>query len=115
LRGFFYRLNKLREASEQPPFAENVFQWVSQFIKKGGSINLTESCGFLFPKTKHESVFSLPLRMSGTLNLTGHPLLEDSDMAGVRIALRPNQAGLQWLIQDVAPGSADSFCMFSSV
>lgn len=86
---------------EKPPFAEEIFQWVRQFISDGAPIKLLERCEFLFPTHKYESVFSLPLRMSGTLNYTGHPVFENSQMMGVRIVLGRNQIGLISVTQDI--------------
>lgn len=86
---------------EKPPFAEEIFRWVRQFISAGTSIKLFERCEFVFPTHKYESVFSLPLRMSGTLNYTGHPIFENSQMMGVRIVLEPNQVGLTSVTQDI--------------
>ena len=93
--------NKGPVRGEKPPFAEEIFQWVRQFIAVGASIKLFERCEFLFPAHKYESVFSLPLRMSGTLNYTGHPIFENSQMMGVRIMLEHNQVGLISVTQDV--------------
>jgi len=86
---------------EKPPFAEEIFRWVRQFISAGASIKLLERCEFVFPTPTFESVFSLPLRMSGTLNYTGHPIFENSQMMGVRIVPGSNQVGLISVTQDV--------------
>lgn len=86
---------------EKPPFAEEIFQWVRQFISDGARIKLFERGEFLFPTHKYESVFSLPMRMSGTLNYTGHPIFENSQMMGVRIVIGRNQVGLISVTQDV--------------
>lgn len=86
---------------EKPPFAEEIFQWVRQFISAGASIKIFERCEFIFPTPTYESVFSLPLRMSGTLNYTGHPIFENSQMMGVRIVPGRNQVGLISVTQDV--------------
>lgn len=93
-----------RNRGEKPPFAEEIFRWVRQFISDGASIKLFERCEFLFPTPEYESVFSLPLRMSGTLNYTGHPIFENSQMTGVRIMLASNQIGLISVTQDVVKG-----------
>jgi hypothetical protein len=90
-----------RNRGEKPPFAEEIFRWVHQFILDGASIKLFERCEFLFPTREYESVFSLPLRMSGTLNYTGHPIFENSEMIGLRIMLASNQVGLISVMQQV--------------
>lgn len=93
-----------RVRREKPPFAEDIFQWVRRFILDGASIKLFERCEFLFPMREYRSVFSLPLQMSGTLNYTGHPIFENSQMTGVRIMLASNQIGLISVTQDVVKG-----------
>ncbi len=90
-----------RVRAEKPPFAEEIFQWVRQFISDGASIQLFERCEFLFPGREYQSVFSLPLHMSGTLNYTGHSIFENSQMVGVRIMLAKNQIGLISVTQEV--------------
>ena len=89
---------------EKPPFAEEIFQWIRQFIAGGASIKLLERCELLFPTREYQSVFSLPLRMSGTLNYTGHPVFENSQMMGVRIMPSSNQIGLISVMQQVITG-----------
>ena len=96
--------NRGRTRGEKPPFAEEIFQWVRQFIADGASIKLSERCEFLFPTREYQSVFSLPLRMSETLNYTGHPVFENSQMMGVRIMLGRNQIGLISVTQEVITG-----------
>ena len=96
--------NKGPVRGEKPPFAEEIFQWVRHFIADGASIKLFERCEFLFPARSYQSVFSLPLRMSGTLNYTGHPVFENSQMTGVRIMLGTNQIGLVSVTQEVITG-----------
>jgi len=95
---------KGRTRGEKPPFAEEIFRWVRQFISDSASIKLFERCEFLFPTREYESMFSLPLRMLGTLNYTGHPIFENSEMIGVRIMLASNQVGLISVTQQVVKG-----------
>ncbi len=92
---------RMRERREKPPFAEDIFEWMSQFIAGSASIKLFERCEFLFPTREFQSVFLLPLRLSGGLNYTGHPLFEGSQMMGVRIMPRPNQIGLTSVFQEL--------------
>lgn len=94
----------VRVKGEKPPFAEEIFQWVRQFISDGSSIRLFERCEFLFSGGEYKSVFSLPLRMSGTLNYTRHSIFENSQMVGVRIMLARNPVGLISVIQEVVKG-----------
>lgn len=96
--------NKGPVSGEKPPFAEDIFRWVRQFMADGASIKLFERCEFLFPTREYESVFSLPLRMSGILNYTGHPIFENSQMMGLRIMPGSNQVGLMSVTQEVIVG-----------
>jgi hypothetical protein len=78
---------------EAPPFAEDVFQWVHQFISKNASVDLVERCDFVFGPA-YRSVFALPMIIGGPLNQTGNPVFEGSIMVGVRITVPPNTVGI---------------------
>jgi hypothetical protein len=88
---------------ETPPFAEEVFQWVLQFISRNASVDLLERGDFVFSERKYRSVFSLPLRMSGPMNYTGNPAFEDSFIVGVRLMPGRNQAGLLSVTHEFVP------------
>lgn len=96
--------DKTREKGEKPPFADEIFQWVNQFIKDKAAILLLERCEFVFLEREYQSVFSLPLRMSGTLNYTGHPLFESSEMIGLRVLINKNQTGIASVTQEIIKG-----------
>jgi hypothetical protein len=89
---------------EKPPFAEQIFEWFQQFISPDASIEIAEAANFIFPTKIYESVFSLPLKLSGTLNYTGNPVFENSQMVGVRILAGSNQAGITSMLQEIVPG-----------
>jgi hypothetical protein len=88
---------------ETSPFAEEVSQWVLQFISKNASVDLLERCEFVFSARRYQSVFSLPLPMSGLVNPTGNPVFEGSSMVGVRIVFGRNQVGASSVIHEFVP------------
>lgn len=93
--------NRMRDKGEKPPFAEEIFQWFAQFISGDSKISISEHGDSVFPLRQYESVFSLPLRLSGTLNYTGSAVFENSQMVGVRVLPRSNQVGVTSMVQEI--------------
>lgn len=91
--------NKVSDPDEVPPFAENVFDWLRQRLLENASLKIIETCEFRFAPT-YQSVFFLPLKISGPLNNTAHPIFENSQIVGVRIRPSPNELALSSIIQD---------------
>jgi hypothetical protein len=86
---------------EKPPFAEDIFEWFRAFISDQAKIKIYERIELLFPMRQYESVFAIPVRMSGPLNLTGSAVFEDSLISGVQVTAGANNMGISSVLQDV--------------
>lgn len=83
----------LRKA-EPPPYAEEIFQWLRQFITDSADVFLEEVASFSFPRSQYRSVFSLPSILSGPLNYTENEVFEGAQLAGVMIFPKSNSVGV---------------------
>lgn len=79
----------LKRKDEEPPFAEEIFQWMHQFIANEVSFLLREQADFEFPTAQYRSVFSLPSVLSGPLNYTENEVFEGAQMTGVMLRVCP--------------------------
>lgn len=88
---------------EQPPYAEEIFRWLCQFIDPKAPIELWEQAEFAFPLTAYRSVFSLPTQLVGPTNPTENEPFEGSQMIGVSIDLQGNnnKAGVSFAEQRI--------------
>jgi len=95
----------LKRTDEQPPFAEEIFQWMHQFISNDTSVSLWEQVDFAFSSAQYRSVFSLPSVLSGPLNSTENEIFEGARMVGVALSLQSNRVGVSSARQTVTKKS----------
>ena len=91
----------IKSEREQPPFAEDIFQWLHKFISPDASIELKEMAFFAFPRISYRSAFSLPLLLSGTLNTTENEIFEGAQAEGTFLNLQENKVGVSFAEQRV--------------
>ena len=92
----------VKKKDEPPPFAEDIFQWLHNFIAKHARIEVWESAAFQFPSSSYGSAFFLPLKLSGPANPIDSDIFEGSEMVGVRVKLPPNRVNVQFAQQSVS-------------
>jgi hypothetical protein len=91
----------LGKPHDEPPFAEQVFQWLHQFISRDARVSLRESVEFEFSTARYRSVFSLPTVLSGPLNYTEHEVFEGAGLVGVSLIPQNNKVGVNFVIQSI--------------
>lgn len=92
----------IKKKEEPPPFAEDIFQWLHDFIAEQAKIEVQESATFTFPARSYGSAFSLPLKLSGPVNPIDSDVFEGSEMVGVSVQLPPNKANVEFARQSVS-------------
>ncbi len=95
----------IKDKEEPPPFAEDIFQWLHDFIAEQAKIEVRESARFTFPARSYGSAFSLPLKLSGPVNPIGSDIFEGAEMVGVSVQLPPNKANVEFAHQSVSDKS----------
>ena len=91
----------IRKKQEPPPFAEEIFQWLSKFVSNQAKVEIRELARFKLSTRTYRSAFSLPLTLSGATNPVDSDVFEGSEIVSVRVKMPPNKVGIRFAQQTV--------------